>query len=32
MERVWLAFAFANEPLVLRSVTAYAGDEFVADC
>lgn len=28
MERVWLAFAFSNEPLVLRSVTAYTEDEF----
>jgi hypothetical protein len=28
MERVWPAFSFANEPLVLHSVTAYAHDEF----
>jgi hypothetical protein len=28
MERVWLAFTFASEPLVLRSVTAYTEDEF----
>jgi hypothetical protein len=28
MERVWPAFAFANEPLVLHSVTAYTHDEF----